>query len=322
MLQYLVILLDETSTSYCHYKNNSVKPCLMPFDILREGIIFGMKENLMIQFVYPDYDLPQEYKDLIETIDHSKIMTSSNVEDADVVVFDDVSTLISCDINYSKSAVLRVSKEDIFEQSTIIESIIGKVKRLNIVITDIESFEKDDYEKYHDVLIAWSKQLAHLYAKGERPQLNILTDRIMLDSMNNCGAGDKSITLAPDGNFYVCPAFYHVGEEEDFGLGKSKFSIGSLNDGLKIKNPKLYELEFAPICRACDAFHCNRCVWLNRKMTFEINTPSKQQCVVSHIERHASIFLLGEIRKDTKMFESKIIQVIDYYDPLKKILKK
>lgn len=33
-----------------------------------------MKENLMIQFVYPDYELPQAYKDAIESIDHSKIM--------------------------------------------------------------------------------------------------------------------------------------------------------------------------------------------------------------------------------------------------------
>lgn len=322
MLQYLVILLDNTSISYCHYENRCEERSLMPLSVLRDGIMFGMKENLMIQFVYPDYDLPQEYKDLIETIDHTNIMTSSKVEEADVVVFNDVTALMSCNIDYSKSVVLRVPKENIFEQFAVIESIIGKVKRLNIVITNMESFGKDDYEKYKDVLTDWSRQLARLYAIGERPQINILTDRIMLDSMNNCGAGDKSISLAPDGNFYVCPAFYHIGDKDDFGLGKSKFNIGSLKDGLSIKNAQLYKLDHSPICCECDAYHCNRCVWLNRKMTYEINTPSKQQCVVSHIERNASMFLLGEIRKNTKMFESKIIQEIDYYDPLEKILKK
>lgn len=322
MQQYLVILLDNTSISYCHYENRCEERALMSLSILRDGIIFGMKENLMIQFVYPDYDLPQEYKDLIETIDHTKIMTSSKVEEADVVVFNDVTALISYDIDYSKSVVLRVSKEILFKQSAVIESIIGKVKRLNIVITNIESFGKDDYEKYKDVLTDWSRQLARMYAIGERPQINILTDRIMLDSMNNCGAGDKSISLAPDGNFYVCPAFYHISDKDDFGLGKSKFNIGSLKDGLSIRNAQLYKLDHSPICCECDAYHCNRCVWLNRKMTYEVNTPSKQQCVVSHIERNASMFLLGEIRKNTKMFESKIIQEIDYYDPLEKILKK
>ena len=32
-----------------------------------------MKENLMIQYVYPDYELPKEYETVIESIDHKKI---------------------------------------------------------------------------------------------------------------------------------------------------------------------------------------------------------------------------------------------------------
>lgn len=74
MLQYLVILLDDTSVSYCHYDNRKSEHRLISLENLKEGILFAMKENLMLQFVYPHYELPQAYKDEIETIDHSKIV--------------------------------------------------------------------------------------------------------------------------------------------------------------------------------------------------------------------------------------------------------
>lgn len=320
MFQYLVILLDDTSTSYCHYENKSSMRNLIPFDILQKGILFGMKENLMIQFVFPDYELPQEYKDEIESIDHSKIVPATTpVMDADVLVFNDIAMLTSFGIINSYSVVLRVTKEQIFEHATEIANILPKVLRLNLVITNIESFNDEDYTRYMEVLSEWSETLFSVYAKGEQPQFNILTDRILLNSMNNCRAGDNSITLAPDGRFYVCPAFYHVNEDEKYGLGKSKFNIGSLKNGLNIKNQQLFELEFAPICRECDAFHCKRCVWMNRKLTYEVNTPGKQQCVLSHIERNASRDLLQRIQTELKLMSSKSIKTIDYLDPFEKI---
>ena len=74
MLQYLIILLDDASTSYCHYNPSQSRHQLIDLADLKAGIRFAMKENLMIQYVYPACDLPQEYKETIETIDHSKIM--------------------------------------------------------------------------------------------------------------------------------------------------------------------------------------------------------------------------------------------------------
>ena len=70
MLQYLIILLDDTSAPFCHYENLKTERRLMPIDTLKQGIRFGMMENLMIQFVYPDYELPVEYAEAIESIDH------------------------------------------------------------------------------------------------------------------------------------------------------------------------------------------------------------------------------------------------------------
>ena len=78
MLQYLIILLDDSSTSYCHYEIRNQNQGLIDLDNLKAGIRFAMKQNLMIQFVYPESDIPQEYKQVIETIDHSKIIPSTS----------------------------------------------------------------------------------------------------------------------------------------------------------------------------------------------------------------------------------------------------
>lgn len=326
MLQYLIILLDDTSTSYCHYSNPRTEHRLISLEDLRAGILFGMKENLMIQFVYPDYELPQEYKDVIETIDHSKIRTSPNpseggeTSDADVVVFNDWQETVGYSFDAKKAYVLRICKTDLFAQRALVKSVLGKVARLNVVITDVESFTDADFETYKVCLAEWGDELERLYAAGGSPQFNLLTDRMMLDKMNNCGAGDTNITLAPDGRFYICPAFYLDapidGTEKSLGDVCSKgFSVGSLAEGLDIKNPQLYKLTHAPLCRNCDAYQCKRCVWLNRKTTLEVNTPSHEQCVVAHLERNASRNLLTAIRKHGEFLAGNEIKEITYLDP-------
>ena len=45
MLTYLIILLDDTSTSYCHYEVNRKERRLISLEDLRAGIVFAMKER-------------------------------------------------------------------------------------------------------------------------------------------------------------------------------------------------------------------------------------------------------------------------------------
>ncbi len=302
MTQYLVILLDETSTSFCHYENQKKGRHLIPLEVLRQGIRFGMVENLMIQYVYPDYELPEEYKDVIESIDHSKIKPV--LEDADVLVLNKIEA-VQTDI----PVVLRIGKSDLFAHQNEVADMLKGVPRLNVVLTDVETFTNEDFGAYKKVLVVLSSEVEKLYVEGKSPQLNLLTDRMMLSKMNNCGAGDTTITLAPNGKFYVCPAFYYEDEAD---------SIGDLEHGLDIKNKQLYKLEYAPICRHCDAWQCKRCIWLNRKTTLEVNTPSHEQCVVAHLERNASKELLANIRKHGVFLPEMNIKEIDYLDPFDK----
>lgn len=306
MLQYLIVLLDDTSVSYCHYSNAKTERKLIALSDLKEAVLFSMKRNLTIQFIYPDYALPPEYKDLIESVPHTKIASSSAIEKgiADIVVINNWQDLQDCSFDETTIYVWHTLKGDFFNHYNLIIGILEKVVRLNIIITDIETFDEEDFKAYQRVLNVISDSVEKIYNKKE-VQLNLLTDRMMLEKMNNCNAGWESITFAPDGRFYICPAFYQEG----------LYSVGDLKSGLTIKNPLLYRLDHAPLCRNCDAYQCQRCIWLNNKTTLEVNTPSHEQCVVSHLERNASRTLLENIRQHRSFLPNQEIKEIDYLDP-------
>lgn len=311
MLQYLVIILDDISASFCHYSVDKQESRLMELETLRRAIRFAMIENLTIQFVYPDYDLPQEYKNVIETIDHSIIKP--------LVVADDETDIIvinGWDFNDSKLndsiTVIRTIWAHLLANQNKAISLLGKVMRLNIVITDVEHMTDEDIQLYKSLLAQMSQALEMLYVAGRSPQLNLLTDRMMLTEMNNCGAGDSTITLAPNGKFYICPGFYYDDEQD---------CVGDLEKGFDIKNKQLYRLDHAPICRKCDAWQCKRCVWLNRKTTLEVNTPSHEQCVIAHLERNTSRELMLALRsKGTFLPKREMIEEINYLDPFDEII--
>lgn len=306
MLQYLVILLDDTSVAYCHALNPLTERNLIPLDTLKKAILFGMKENLMIQYVYPESELPIEYNEVIESIDNIKI-------GRDVAIYNWVPEFIP-----EENAVLRLTIDEFLSKQYDIAALLPHITRLNICFTDIETFKDEQIGDYRGALSTLNNVLLNLFRSGKQPQVNIITDRLHLAKMHNCGAGDNNITLAPNGKFYLCPAFYY---DEKMGISNrlnhyepsSERSVGDLDCGLQIPNLHLLELDHAPLCRICDAYHCNRCIWLNQKLTWDSNTPSHQQCVLAHLERNAARELQQNLGGDVP--EDNIIKEITYLDP-------
>lgn len=267
MLQYIIILLDDNSTSFCHYdipqnrKNN-----LIDIDVLKKGIRFAMKNNLRIQFVYPEEDIPKSYVDIINSTNHINIKPyiSTQKDETDVLVFNEP----PFDFIKGKHniATFRLTLQEFLNlQDSLISLVCKTVKRINVVIRGKDFSRNFDFVKYQTKLEHLSELIEKEYLAGNFTQWNILTDKMMLSEMNNCGAGDTSITLAPNGKFYICPAFYYDDIED---------TVGDIQNGLNIPNQQLYKLKYSPICLHCDAYQCKRCVWLNRRMTLEVNTPS------------------------------------------------
>ena len=306
MLTHLIILLDDTSASYCHYNNADTKCRLIALDDLKAGIVWGMKENLNIQFVYPDYALPDEYNEAIEAIDHTKIKPDVQAMDADVLVLTDWKNRLLPAIN-GATCIIRASRKELTDNHQRILELANKAERLNIVLTDIDNFRDEDIDDYKAYLDMLANDICEMYSQGKAAQINLLTDRIMLSEMNNCNAGSGNVTLAPNGKFYLCPAFYYNHPQND---------IGTLKEGLRIKNQQLLRLDHAPICRHCDAYQCRRCVWMNSRLTMDANTPSHQQCVMAHLERNASRQLQHKLKeKGISLNPSHEITMIDYLDP-------
>lgn len=304
MVKYLIILLDDTSVSFCHYQNNNTERNLIRLGTLIAAVKFAYLENLSIQFVFPDYTLPEKYMAYINTVDGVKVAPVSSSTDAEVYVIDGFGQL-NDEIQIDKSYILRTSIKDFFTYHEALLSIKFLPKRLSIVFSDVEDFNDEDILRYNEVLKKFIPYLKDKYINGETPQLSILTDRMMLSKMNNCGAGDESITVAPNGNFYVCPAFFQNGNS----------SIGNIHDGLSIPNGELFKLKTSPLCRNCDAYNCKRCIWLNKKLTNEVCIPSHQQCVISHIERNCSRCFRDTLLAENCQYVFSDIPFIDYLDP-------
>lgn len=309
MLQYLVILLDDAAASYCHYgvPQRPARP-IAP-EVLETAIRYAMKENLNVQFVYPVHELPAYVAERVETVDHSKIKPAAalRTDDADVIVVDKWSAWKDIPLREEVAYVLRTDWKGLFGHGQAVAKRLKELTRLNVVLTDVEAFTDADCEWYAEMLDAWSDKIVNLCATGRMPQVNVLTDRIFLDKPNHCGAGETQLTLAPDGRFYVCPAFYGHAD---------CFSLGGLDTGPQVLNAQLYRLDHAPLCRQCDAYQCRRCTWLNLRTTLEVNTPSHEQCVVAHTEREASRRLLARLKQaGINLPDAKEIKELTYTDP-------
>lgn len=303
MLTYLIILLDDTSTSYCHYEVNRKERRLISLADLEAGVMFAMKENLNVQFVYPDYELPSEYMEVMDSVDHTDIKPNKNGDEADVVVLsgwgDEAIEDATC--------IIHSSRQELSYNLPKLLDWLKCVQRLNIVLTDVETFTDHDINNYKQTLETLAEGIAKMYQAGKSVQLNLLTDRLILTAMNNCGAGDNSVTQAPNGKFYLCPAFYYDNPQDD---------VGNPAEGLYIKNQQLLRLDHAPICKHCDAYQCRRCIWMNQRMTMDANTPSHQQCVVAHLERNASRLLQQRLQqKGIGLNPYYEIKEINYLDP-------
>ena len=313
-LQHIIILLDDISPSFCHAENPMTQRKLISLEFLKKGILFAMKENLQIQYALPPYALPDEYRTLMQTMDYLCI-------GEDVKVYSDIGKVTDCE-----NVILRLSIADFITNVKNAAEILSKTSRLNICFIDIDKFDDSLICAYRESLRTLKRKLFELITEGKTDvQCNLLTDRLQLSLMNNCGAGINNITLAPNGKFYLCPAFYYdersgLDNRKNYKTSESDRSVGDIDGGLDIPDKQLLQLDYAPICRICDAFHCNRCLWLNQRLTLNINTPSRQQCVMAHIERNVARELQQELIDARFTFEN-LIPESEFLDPFEKILK-
>jgi len=315
MIKYILAILDKGAVPFCYYENPYylASPSeLMPHTTL-QAIIRSAKENdLYVNFIYGKAPLPAEYEDLIESVSHVKIIPLSRKRAyADgILVFDsNDDSPENLDNDLSRNLILRVAKHDLRGLGTLVKLLMGKFKRLNLHLVGSERFTAVDWTVYEAELVGISQLLKEKYTEGVEVEINVLSDRMLLEAMNNCDAGIKHITVAPNGKCYICPGFYYDDENN---------ALGNFADNPELMSTirRLCTLSSAPICSRCDAFHCKRCVYLNQKTTLEINIPSREQCITAHIERDIAGELLTSLEGVQAFQHLPRIPALPYRDPL------
>lgn len=309
MLEYLVVLLDYAAISFCNYKNPYNDSKFISQDSLKDIILFAQKENLGINFVYGKTRPSLQIEELVKTVKHVKIVPIELAH-----IYKDAIILMNCDnLNSIKNLkddnliILNVEKSELSELAINVKKLDDKFQRLNILLQDVDLFLDRDFDIYKEQLHLLNSIIINGLITEKTKEINVVLDRVILSDRNHCDAGLKHITFAPNGKFYLCPAFFYDNDNE---------SVGDLSDGIKIKNKQLLKTDYSPICRRCDAYQCKRCQYLNKKTTGEINTPSHEQCVVAHLERNNSNEILKELKElNFSMFKNKEIPEINYLDP-------
>jgi CXXX repeat peptide maturase len=315
-LQALFVIADSDAPSFCHYENSfvdSLSSSQMSVETLRKVVYYALTNNLSLNVLVGRGALSDEFKTVLKECNYILLrpLDAAETQDEAIDVFD-YETDTWQDSYAGSSLLLRFNREHLGELPTWLEKYSLQYDRISLVIKDLDTASEQDFVDYQTTL----KMIADWLPEREEQkplELAFLTDRLILTEPNHCEAGIKHITVAPTGDFYLCPGFYYQGET----------AITDIDRVLKthevpIKNKQLLQPDHAPICERCDAYHCKRCIYLNKKTTLEYNTPSKQQCVYAHLERNASATLIEPLF----LTDEVTIPAIDYLDPFDELQKR
>ncbi|HNT43528.1 MAG TPA: CXXX repeat peptide maturase [Syntrophorhabdaceae bacterium] len=313
MIHYLIVILEHDSAPFCCYDvKERGGPGLIPLDVLEKSVSFAIKNAIPVNFLCGNTALPPGYEELIASVDHVRMVPLARARSGEEAVFiidgeEDLAHAHVLETGGLNNVILRVGKSEVPSLPSTVERLLGRFRRLNVILKEPGGFAEEDFSAYADALEDVRRILAGEYRKGSFLEISTLSDRVFLTNMNNCNAGTAHLTVAPNGRFYLCPAFYYENGED---------CLAGPDDAVEIRNARLLTLENAPVCRNCDAWHCKRCVWLNRRLTSELNTPSHEQCVLAHLEREASRRFLEEIGRECGLNDRVTpIPKLDYLDP-------
>jgi uncharacterized protein len=304
--KFLQIIASDDMTPHCSYQNWNKTRNRMSEELLKKAFQFAEENGF--------HPVVMGYEDGISGVVPEEAYTISGSQsqvNASILVYDNEAAV--CRESQTGVAVLQISKENMSRLAELVRNLAKTYNRINLVLQDIEKWNQADVESYENELGKVCEAIIETYREDSPVEVNVLTDILNLDSMRNCDAGTNTFTLAPNGKFYICPAFYFDSPEN---------CLGDIESGINIKNRHLFELKNAPICSECDVHHCKRCKFINKKLTSEYNTPPKLQCIISHIERNKARELQMLLKKENLHEFEHLIPEINYLDPLDKIMKK
>lgn len=276
-LKYLYFITSNDAPAFCNYDVVSDKEhdeSKMTDELYKQGLEFCMEHELLPIFLgkYP-IDLDPKKKVFFEIDAPRQFMVPSR--SITVIERKNKNLPITTPVvNY------RIDHTDIVTLNEDITFLSKTAKRINLFIKDMQKWSEEDFNNYQAALQGVSQIVIDQYSEHDFSlQINILTDRLFSgDIAKDCRAGINSVALAPNGKFYICPAFFMTNPE---------MCIGSIDKGIDETKKNHYFRNASAICNSCNALACQRCLHDSVLTTEEICVPSANQCRISYIQANA-----------------------------------
>ena len=267
--KYLFIMADDFS-NYCHSAEGNTEPLsgkVMPEELISRAVSYC--ESNWITPVFVGFSSKKYYGYYISDFRNFDKKDEFNIDIINAIDSDDVSSY-----TFSNMIIFRAKYKEIPSFQKCLP-YLAKTMRIELIITDVCEASEADIIDYRDKLLEIAKWLFAEWEKGNYLQVNVITDNLFLDKKSPCKCGDTKLTMAPDGNFYICPLAYQLGEE----------SIGSLDTNCST-NSTFNKHIF--LCEKCNAFGCENCRVLNKMKTGEYCVPFELECIKSNLEAEVS----------------------------------
>ena len=278
---YMYIIMDHNSVSYCNYSISEGNKYIDVCDLIK-WLEYSYQNSYIPVFVHSNQSIERmkmllndsEYGDELQhqlkRISCRNIMLFkkeySSISNTIFVINSESDDLEECVDN----VILEIEADKIGNMTDKVKAVLPYAERVSVQVKNLN--KEFDMKEYEHQLLMTADVILEYFKKDVIKEVRQLTDAIFVNKMNNCFAGEKNLTIGPDGNRYLCPAFYY------------KDIYRNLYDDVV----SLSAISASPLCSECNVFQCDRCIYANYMYTGELSIPPGFQCEKGRLERDVS----------------------------------
>lgn len=282
--KFLYILASDDAVPFCEYSSSGDRSHSISEDTLSAALDMCKKHFFSPVIVQPRLDGRVEFvgNDSVDVTNIASV-SGSDVRTGDIIVYQGGEMPRSSEIG-----ILTLDRADLSKLAAWASDILPVTGRLNLFVVDKGGLTEEELSVYEEQLRRVALNLRNLIQQGLRREMNVLTDSAYLNHPEDCGAGRDSMTLAPDGRLYPCPAFYF--HRPEFCLGEIR-EFPSHEQAISESCARCK----SPSCRDCTALACTRCPFGNVQHTLHLNVPTETRCFANAVEARVSKWLREQL---------------------------
>jgi len=306
------VLLSDDATLCCNEPKRlaSAKKDFMSLELLTKIAERVVKQSWNCTIIGNATGIPKAYQTLSDKMGAIIVLpaeykgTISNKHTT--VVFELSQIGLAAKHSSASRAILRVQRSHLSELSEMVLTLLHHFPDVSIKHPEVLSYDDQDMATYKDHLFEIGRWLLSKKNSWSNYRVDCLTDGFHLDTFAECGAGIKSLAVGPTGKLHICPAT----------VCESTSACGHIIADVELPNRHLLTREYSVPCGKCNALHCSRCVYLNKRGTFEFGVPPKNICQLANFELEVQAWFSQEaIKMDLWKQSYNIPQSPLVYDP-------